>query len=361
MPSHSKTARPKAYLLIIAQSGRMLAHAAKQAGYRPLVIDLFADQDTLKIAEQLWQVEQLSITAIQQAIIEIQAKYKVPCFVYGSGIENQPETLAYLVKHFTLIGNDASLCQQLSDKRSFFKQLSQLNIAYPEVQFHRPEDSQSWLIKPIHHAGGQGISDCNRTASINEYYQKFCTGQAASVLFCSDGKQFDVIGFQRQWTLAEDDFSFAGIIQDYIFPNEVQNEVLLWLTKLVANYQLKGLASLDFIWNGTQCYFLEINPRPPASMMLYPSLDLFTAHLTGKHTEKLKDKHIHALQILYAKQGCRIPKNMQWPAWSFDLPAFNSKIAAKQPICSIIARAKTTQQTLDVLLQQQQLIENHIY
>ena len=364
MPSKCGTDRLRSALpvvLIIAQSGRMLAHAAKKKGYRVLVIDLFADQDTLEIAEQLWQVEQLSITAIQQAIIEIQANYKVQCFVYGSGMENQPETLAYLVQYFTLIGNSASLCQKFSDKRSFFKQLSQLNIPYPAVKFQRPKDSKAWLIKPIYHAGGQGISRCNRAASTNEYYQKFCAGQAASVLFCSDGKQFDVIGFQRQWSLADDDFSFAGIVQDCLLPQKVQQEVLVWLATLVAHYPLKGLASLDFIWDGTQCYFLEINPRPPASMMLYPSLDLFTAHLTGKHKEKLKDNHIHALQILYAKQECSIPNSMKWPTWSFDLPTINSKIAAKQPICSIIARAKTTQQALDALRVQQQLIENTIY
>ncbi|HEX8417993.1 MAG TPA: tetrahydromethanopterin C1 transfer protein, partial [Methylobacterium sp.] len=38
-------------ILIAAQSGRALAQAARRAGLRPLVVDLFGDSDTLALAE----------------------------------------------------------------------------------------------------------------------------------------------------------------------------------------------------------------------------------------------------------------------------------------------------------------------
>ena len=38
-------------VLIAAQSGRALAQAARRAGLRPFVLDLFGDEDTLALAE----------------------------------------------------------------------------------------------------------------------------------------------------------------------------------------------------------------------------------------------------------------------------------------------------------------------
>ena len=48
------------YVLIIANSGRMLAQAAKNVGLKPLVIDIFADIDTRQYAYAFQQVTSLS-------------------------------------------------------------------------------------------------------------------------------------------------------------------------------------------------------------------------------------------------------------------------------------------------------------
>jgi len=132
-----------------------------------------------------------------------------------------------------------------------------------------------------------------------------------------------------------------------------------WLDKLVRVYGLKGLASLDFIWNGESCYFLEINPRPPASMMLYPELDLLSAHITGSLTATV-DNSMRALQIVYARQMHTIPAEIDWPVWSFDRPKPHSSIQVGEPICSIMAQEATAEQTLAQLLARQTHIENFI-
>ncbi|MCK5869417.1 ATP-dependent carboxylate-amine ligase [Methylococcaceae bacterium HT4] len=347
-------------VLVIANSGRMLANAARSAGYMPLVIDLFADQDTEVIAEQVWQVKNLSLGVIPGAVESCLLSYKVQWLIYGSGLEIHPETLEYLSGRFSVMGNDVSVIKHLNAKKTFFKQLDTLGIRYPEVQFHPPENSVGWLIKPVNHVGGLGIRSCDRQALNDEYYQKFCQGKAGSALFCSDGEQFELIGFHRQWTLAQDDFAFAGIIRDEFLPEEQQKSLGKWIKKLVSFYHLKGLASLDFIYDGTSCYFLEINPRPPASMMLYPELDLLSAHLTGQKIEAEQDKIIRALQIVYAKQPCKIQPGIEWPEWSFDRPKLKSCIQVGQPICSIMARGKTDQQTLAELKVREIQIENII-
>jgi len=353
--------RLKPTVLLVAHSGRMLAQAARQAGYHSLVIDLFADQDTEVLAEHVWQVEDLSLKSIRAVIQYILLNYKIKFVIYGSGLDNQLETLTYLAKHFTVVGNDTAVCKQFACKKTFFNQLDVLGIHRPEVQFYPPENDTGWLIKPINHAGGIGISHCNRLATEDEYYQKFCKGQAGSVLFCADGEQFELIGFHRQWAVSQDNFAFAGIIRESFLPTETQQTVKNWLKKLVSYYHLKGLASLDYIWDGKVCYFLEINPRPPASMMLYPELDLLNTHITGRLVGVIDATEIRGLQVIYAKQPCKINSLFEWPEWSFDRPYCNTSLHTNAPICSIIAQEKTVQQTLDSLLARQHFIENNLY
>ncbi len=347
-------------ILVIAHSGRMLAQAVRQAGHRPLVIDLFADQDAATIAEQLWQVENLSLAVIQGRVEQLILKYKINWVIYGSGMENQPETLAYLEKIFKVAGNSAFVCAQLNRKKSFFKQLSALGICYPEVRFQLPEKNIDWLIKPVNNVGGTGIRRCIAVAEKNEYYQKFCPGVAGSVLFCADGLQVDLIGFHRQWSL-KDSFIFSGIVQECILPEAEQKRIQCWLEKLMNCYHFKGLGSLDYIWNGKMCFFLEINPRPPASMLLYPELDLLSVHITERLTLRTQEKTVRAMQIVYAKQACYIKQEVKWPEWSFDKPRISTRIKSGEPICTILAQEKTIKQALESLLNKHKIIENRLY
>lgn len=338
----------------------MLAQAVKQAHNSPVVIDLFADQDTTEVTQNIYPVTNLSLSTIRSTVECLLFIHKIDWVIYGSGLENEPDTLAYLETKFKVLGNSAALCRQFKETLFFFEQLSQLGIPYPEAQFHPPKNTKGWLIKPISHAGGIGITRCTRDAKADEYYQKFYAGVSGSVLFCSDGHDFDVIGIQRQWTRSQNDFTFSGIICDNILPADTLSIVKGWIKKIVRIYALKGLASLDFIWNGQVCYFLEINPRPPASMMLYPELDLLTAHVIGRLPQRKAKSTVCALHIIYARKPCRI-KQFTWPLWSFDRPKINTQIQINQPICSIMAQEPTIQQTLDSLLEKSSFIENQLY
>jgi methenyltetrahydromethanopterin cyclohydrolase len=338
----------------------MLAQAARQAGYVALVIDLYADQDTEAVAEQVWLVESFALAMVQPIVEQLTTLYAFTSVVYGSGLEGHQETLFWLAENFQLKGNDAVVLQQFADKQQLFKQLDCLHIRYPEVCFAMPKDHSNYLIKPQNNVGGLGISRCRRMAQPGEYYQKFCHGQVGSVLFCVNGGQAQIIGLHRQWTVGQDDFTFAGIVRENILPKHEQQRVQSWLADLVNAYQLQGLGSLDFIWDGNTCYFLEINPRPPASMLLYPELNLFAAHIGAQFVELTTDKNIRALQIIFARKPCKI-RQIEWPKWSFDRPKIKTEIAKGEPICSIVAQGITIQQVENSLLAKQQFIENNIY
>jgi len=334
------------YILIIASSGRMLAQAAKNAGLKALVIDLFADLDTQEYAIDFYRILSLSEQHLASAVDYFVNRYAVSHIIYGSGFEYYPESLNYLNNRLTLLGNSADTFVKLHDKPQFFSQLDVLNIAYPETAYNAPQGADDWLVKPMYGQGGAGIKryQINNTSGSAVYWQKYQTGTQHSVLFLANGQVMQVLGFNRQWTagLAEtEEFIFSGITNNSELLNEHQLLVTDWLTKIVPVFELKGLNSLDFIQAGNRSYVLEINPRPSASMQLYDA-DLIIRHIRACQGE-LSDYNFvqdstSAYQIVYADQDMLIPEAFLWPDWCMDLPEPGSLIHTGQPICSIIAR-----------------------
>lgn len=334
-------------ILIIASSARMLAAAAKQQGWQPIVIDLYHDVDTQAYALKSWQASSLAMPVLQALVEQCCTEYAVQYVLYGSGLEQHPDSLAYLAARFTLLGNAPATSARVLDKAHFFAQLQQLAIPYPATQFTPPAPTQGWLRKAQRSQGGVGIQHATpQSDSQNEYYwQRWQAGASGSVLFLADGCNARVLGFNRQWCsaeFAETPFLFAGISNHNALPAQLQQQLQHWTGQLTRVFALQGLNSLDFIYTDAQCWLLEINARPPASMQLYPP-SLFTWHIqacTGQLTsDPLPAYPFMAYQICYAPVRLQIPVGFDWPPACVDLPQNAAIINAGQPICSMIASA----------------------
>lgn len=335
-------------LLIIANSARMLAQAARNSGFLPFVIDCYGDQDTQNLAEQYHQVKSLSINELKPAVAFFKQQ-KISRLVYGSGFETHSDSLIFLARHFEVLGNSPKTFIALHNKRDFFQRLQQLNIDYPEVRFTTPNACEGWLIKPEQSQGGLNIQHLARNSpaflKTAHYYQRYINGKSLSALFLANGKQAQVIGYNQQLVTAfhHQPFVFAAILNQAELSLTQQQTLTGWIKKLSESYGLRGLNSLDFILADDICYVLEINPRPPASMQLYDG-DLFTAHseaCQGKFANAdFKTACYRLYQIIYAPTRIQIPAQIQWPAGYVDIPQSGVMINQQQPICSIIASGK---------------------
>ena len=359
--------------MVVASSARQLAYAANNAGYRSLVIDLYADLDTQSFSYAWIKIPTLSLDDLAEAVNFFMLRYGVEQAVYGSGFEYHSESLAFLSTQLTLWGNTPAVFAKAVDKRYFFTQLEQLEIPYPPVAFCVPSDGEQWLIKPYHGVGGAGISYADDYKNIDAkyyYWQQYKSGTVHSVLFLADGKQMKVVGFNRQWVINADDqqpFLFAGIINATELPHEQRKKIIVWLRKLVAVIGLHGLNSLDFIYNDQQklSWVLEINPRISASMQLYAS-DLLQQHIDASHNLIIVDNFesynrplvFSAYQIVYAPHDVKIPEKFCWPKACMDIPVAGVICRKGQPICSIIAHHYQSSTVLEQLqLIQQTIIE----
>jgi uncharacterized protein len=346
----------------------MLAQAAQQAGIKPLVIDLYNDQDTQFYAVEMQQITTLAVEHLLPALDYFINRYPVTCVVYGSGFEQHPESIRYISERLAMLGNQADVFIKLQDKSAFSLLLDELQIPYPDVSFVRPDRYEDWLLKPIRGQGGVGIRrySSDKTSEFEVYWQKYQAGIPHSVLFLADGKRSQIVGFNRQWAIAlnsTDEFIFSGIINSTELTPMQKNQICVWLDKLVLSLSLKGLNSMDFIQNEQASYVLEINPRPPASMQLYDA-DLFVRHIKACQGELLDDEvqqaGFTAYQIVYARQDTLIPDGFAWPEEAVDIPHSGSIIATGQPICSMITHGKEPQQVLEQMRVTQLLITHSL-
>lgn len=363
------TANHLGYVLIAGNSGTMLAKAVFDAGYLPLVIDLYADFDTYQYAAEVFCIPALNHKYLISAINNLKKHYFVGHAVYGSGFENAADCIALLAENFTLLGNSFAVFGALLDKTAFFSTLHSLTIPYPESQFYQPtEQQQDWLFKPRCGAGGMGITradNCN-AESTEGYWQKYQPGKPHSVLFLADGQNSQIVGFNEQWTTAineHEKFVFSGIINATKLTTGHKRRISIWVNNLVREYNLIGLNSLDFIQYGDETYVLEINPRPPASMQLY-DIGLLTQHIAacqGQLTNHDDSQNgLRAYQVIYAHNLIKIPDDMTWPEGAVNLPVANSQINTGQPICSIIAQGETADKLRAYLNQKQEFIVNQL-
>ena len=360
-------------LLIIANSGRLLAESAQRAGYSPWVIDRFGDCDTEQWAQGVWGVEQLTIECLQAVLDEVARKYPIEQVVVGSGFEDHTDSLAWLQSRFLLLGNANVKVKAISNPVEFSQTLRRLQINHPETRFSPPErDFQRWLIKPMASEGGVGVMFYQGQLSEQKnYWQRYQQGQIYSALFVANAQETRLIGFSRQWVTTDKNdqvFMFSGVINNQEANLRQHSKAIqTWIDKLTVEYALLGLNGIDFIIRDDHCWLLEINPRPTASMALYvQELDLFNLHINacnGHLPEKgdMQTTQIRAYQIIYANASLAIPADLSWPEWASDRPKPGAIIDTQQPICSIIASAKTAESVLRTLQSRTQIINQLLY
>ncbi len=359
------------YLLVIAGSARMLAHAAANVSITPLVIDLFTDLDTQRYTKAFFKIPSLAIPHLATAVDFFIKHYPVRHAIYGSGFEYYPESLYYLNSRLILLGNTPDTFARLQNKVDFFAVLANLDIPYPRVSFTEPNGSM-WLTKPRQGQGGLGIKYHHQVSSesaINQpiYWQQYQQGTPKSVLFLADGQTVQVIGFNTQWTVefeTGEAFIFSGVINSSGLSSKHKALIIRWLTRLVIALGLNGLNSMDFIQDGENLYVLEINPRLSASMQLYDT-PLLIRHILASQGDMINEPMVQigytGYQIIYAEQPVVIPEAIKWPDACMDLPASGVSYRKAEPICSIIARHSIPRCVFEQLQFQQQQLLNQLH
>ncbi len=349
-------AEPDIYLLV-ALSGRALAVAARRAGRRAVVADLFGDTDTRASAEASLVVDGdfddgFDAAALLAAAEELAPATSPPRFglVYGSGLESRTELLAQLAAGRRLFGNAPATVARTKNPRDFFALLDRLGLPYPAISYSPPSEPADWLMKRIGGSGGGHVEPARAGAAPNGrcYFQRRMAGRPVGASFLADGRRALLLGFSEQWS-SPDSFRFGGLLQPAAISKRAADAIPPALDALTRDLGLVGLNSLDLIVDGDDFSILEVNPRPGANLDIFDGAD--PAGLFGLHVAACQGRlprrwtppsQATAMSVLYADRALRVPRQLSWPAWVADRPAPGARIEAGAPICTVLAAAPSS-------------------
>lgn len=344
-------------VLIAALSGRALAAAARRAGYAPLVVDAFGDQD---VRESAWAYRCLPdatrrgfrATSLLGALDALYAEAPRPPvgLVLGSGFEDTPKLVNLLARRYTLVGNGGDAIARAKEPGALFPLLHRLAIGHPETSLQRPRNPEGWLSKRIGGSGGAHVLPALAAgASRHRYWQRRVDGRPVSVLAASGLRGVQIVGLSQQWTIASGGrpYRYGGAAGPVDLGTALAGRMSAAAEAVCTALALVGLVSLDFILADDTPLLLEVNPRPSATLDVFDDDEgsLFEAHIAacrgGVMPLPRHPSGARAAGVLYADLGALVVGCRTWPAWTADRPCPGTRIPLNRPLATVFAAAET--------------------
>ncbi|KNY23519.1 ATP-grasp domain-containing protein [Methylobacterium sp. ARG-1] len=356
-------------ILIAAQAGRALAAAARRAGLRPFVADLFGDADTLALSEAYRPLpgrfgSRIADDAMLAAIDDLAACAGSRLgIVLGSGFEDAPDLVARIAARHRLIGADADAVAALKDPLGFAALCDRFRIPHPAIATGPLPDPSGWLLKRVGGSGGSHIRPATRgPAPEGHYVQARAPGRPHALNFLADGQTMQVLAVTEQWCAPSPirPYRYGGALvgadaEAQPLPAPLLQAVAEAVESLIAATGLRGLGSADFLADESGWWLTEINPRPGATLDI---LDRRSTPLLAAHIEASlgampvlgpQPADAAAAQICYADREHAPVPDCPWPDHVRDRPRPGTVVRRDAPLCTVLALGADRQAALDSL------------
>ena len=177
-------------VLIVAISARALTSSARRGGYRPLVTDMFGDQDTLNAAHAHRRLPGDLASGIDgQALITTLETLSRDRNLSASCAERNSRTGRSCFAPLQSVGGSWATTLKSSLKRkirnSFSSLCADLGVPFPDISLLKPAKPDGWLIKRMGGAGGTHIRSASQFSNIrgDVYYQRKVSRHAGGGFF----------------------------------------------------------------------------------------------------------------------------------------------------------------------------------
>lgn len=339
------------FVLIAALSGRTLAQAARRAGYRPLVADLFGDDDTRAAAAATLRLTGgltggLPMHKLAAAVAEL-AQGRTPIgLVYGSGFEDRPALLETLAARHRLFGNTPATLRAVNSPASLQALCATAGVPHPPPG-KAAGAAGEWLEKRAGGSGGAHVRALapGTPAARGHYAQEKLPGLPVSAVFVGNGKQARVLGLCEEWADPAPGvpYRYGGAARPAALAPALAAALTQATGALAAAAGLVGLNSADFLVAEHSFVLLEINPRPGATLDLFADAagSAFRLHVEscGGALPELPIFAPAAAAVVYATRPVVPPQHFPWPDWAADRQPAGQAVAAGAPLCTVLAKA----------------------
>jgi uncharacterized protein len=342
-------------IIVVAYSARALASSASRAGFSPLSIDVFGDEDTKEVSLACVRLdgglsEGLTLEKVAGAVESLISAHDPVGLAYGAGFEHQPEAIATIPRRIRIFGNEAETLKRAKDPVSLARMCEANSVRHPQIALDSPDEPEFWLMKKRGGAGGIHIAAAGSSlVSPDCYFQRRVAGKSISALFLASGKRVEIIGLSTQWnapTLATP-FRYGGAAGPADVELAQAEEIARSVAAIASELNLVGLNSADFLVSDDEVWLIEINPRPGATLDVFESNEdpLFARHVAacdGRLTPMPPRSRFKAAEIAYAPCDIVVPNGRNWPDWMVDRSPSGTRIAGGEPVCTVIASSDAT-------------------
>ncbi len=361
-------ALPRKPLLALAgRSVRAAAEAARRDGFAVWALDLFGDVDTRRACNG-WQrigdpaALRIDAVALRNALARAAADGAMG-WIAGSGFDDMPELLDAGGAALPLLGTAATSQRRLRDPREFFALLDAQQLPHPAVAWHLPGDADGrWLVKDAGGSGGDHVrwpEPGERELPPRHYAQQHVAGLAMSATFIAEVGGARLLGCNRllQRPRPARPWQFSGAVGPVTLPAAASATLQRALQVLSMAFDLRGLGSLDFVFDGCQPQLLEVNARIPATIALYAAQAPVAGHVAACLGQPVAavpapaaTDPVHAFETLCARGGGPVGA---WRAAALaalagvhDLPHAGDVLPDGAPLCTVSAAGASAEQAL---------------
>ncbi len=342
-------------IIVAAYSARALASAASRAGFAPLSIDVFGDEDTREASSDSVKLDGglsdgLTPDKVVGAVEMMISAHRPIGLVYGSGFEHQPEIIAAIGRSTRIFGNEAESLKRAKDPLALARLCEANGVRHPAISFAPPDKPELWLMKKRGGAGGAHIAAAARASDVPPdcYFQRRVAGESISALFLASKKEVEIIGHSMQWTAPTpaSPFRYGGAAGPVDLDLAQTREIARAVASMASELDLVGLNSADFLVSADALWLIEINPRPGATLDLFETNEgtLFASHVAaceGRLAPAAPSLGVKTAEIIYAPCDIVLRKDRNWPDWMVDRPSPGTRIAAGDPLCTTLGSGAT--------------------
>ena len=356
--------------MIVGLSTRAIAESAVRGGYSVITLDYFGDRDQKELVENYSLMRDFDLRFSAEALFAASRGLEFGAVVYISSLENHPNVVEKLTAGHTLLGNDPATLYRVRDWETLRQVCGREGIPIPVILLAGEEGQvdkgKCWLSKPVRSGGGHGISPWSGEPLGEEHLlQEHIEGLDCSAAFVADGRNCVLLGVTEQLIGREElearGFAWCGNIlplaRQLRKPGPFLNVVEDMAAKLTRRFELRGVNGFDFVLAMREGdlvpYLVEVNPRYTASMELMEwayGLNIFDLHVRSFRgelpsfslREQLRQSRFYGKGIVYAREDAVMPETAGWrDLGRRDIPFSGERIAARHPICTVLAEGET--------------------
>ena len=346
-------------ILVIGINIRHIATSASRAGHEVFAVDCYCDVDLARWAKETakmprdWAKEDLSF------FIE---KFRPDAVVLGPGLEEAS------VQGVPVLNNPPDKTAQVSDKLWLARWLDEMGFSFIKTQPSAEGLRFPFLVKPRRGAGGVGCRAVNSSSELKWeeglIAQELISGRPASVSVIGNGRgEARAIAVNEQligvsWAGAKG-FRYSGNITP-LAPQ--QCGIARMAEEIIASLGLVGSNGVDFLLTEKGPVVVEVNSRFQGSLDTVENAtgtNVFQAHLQsflGLLPERPAEARRTAGRIIiYAPCDLTI-KNDLVRDWTADVPGKGSRIAADDPVLSIMAQGPSRDEVMAQLKKRAEML-----